>query len=294
MISLKASLIANPVAGKRAFRSIKKIEDMLREKVSLTTFITRKQGDAHDFAKKKSGTDLIIVAGGDGTFNEVINGVLCAREIEPDRGNSPLALVPLGTTNVLAQELGIPKDIKKAVNLALTGTPKKISLGRINGSYFTLMAGIGFDGQAVLGVKNNIKKIAGKGAYIISGFKALYGYNPPLIEIKTRDGTFTGYSAVVGNSRCYAGRFQVTPRADIIKPELDLCLLKRKTKTSLLKFVSGIIMKRHLKLKDVLYGKYSELEISSKKPVHVQIDGDYFGTLPVKITAIKDAVNVIW
>ncbi len=294
MISLKASLIANPVAGNSAFRSIKKIEDMLREKISLTALITGKQGDALDFAKKNSGTDLIIVAGGDGTFNEVINGVLLAREIEPGVKKVPLALIPIGTTNVLAQELGIPEDIKKAVNLALTGTPKKISLGRINGSYFTLMAGIGFDGQAVFGVKSNVKKIAGKGAYIISGFKALSGYNPPLIEVKTGDGIFTGYSAVVGNTCCYAGRFQVTPGADITKPELDLCLLKRKTKTSLLKFVSGVIMKRHLKLKDVLYGKYSALEISSKKPVHVQIDGDYFGTLPVKITAIKDAISVIW
>jgi len=294
MKSLHVSLIVNPIAGNKAFRSIKKIEDLLKKKVILTSFYTQKKGDASAFASEISGADLIIVAGGDGTFNEVINGLLSSRKNALEKKATPLALIPLGTTNVLAKELSIPEDIEKAIPLALTGSPKKISLGRINSHYFSLMAGIGFDGEAVFKTENSIKKISGKGAYILSGIKTLTRYNPPLIEVKTAEGMFTGYTAIVGKARCYGGHFHVTPQANITEPLLDLCLFQGRTKKDLIRFVSGVIRKKHLRFKDVFYKKFSELEISSKGQVHIQIDGDYFGTLPVKIDVVKDAVSVIW
>ncbi len=290
---MNASLIVNPIAGSTAFRSIKKIEDLLKKRVSLTTLTTRKKGDAHAFSRELSETDLIIVAGGDGTFNEVINGMLSSQGNLPEKKRIPLALLPLGTTNVLAKELNIPEVIEKAVHLVLTGNPKKISLGRINGHYFSLMAGIGFDGAAVFKLKNYIKKFSGKGAYILSGIKTLADYCPPLIEVQTSRGSFTGYTAVVGNAHFYGGYFQVTPKASLIEPLLDICLFQGKTRRDLIRFVSGVIMKKHLNFKDVFYGKFSELEISSREPVHIQIDGDYFGTLPAKIGVLPEAVSII-
>jgi len=298
---LKVSLIVNPVAGNRAYRSIKKIEALLKEKVSLQTFITQRKGEATAFARELSDTDLIIVAGGDGTFNEVINGVLSFGESISDK--IPLAFIPLGTTNVLAKELGIPESIEKSIYLALTGTPRKISVGRILITrhpspvmrYFCLMAGIGFDGETVLGVKNNIiKKISGKGAHILSGIKTLIGYNPPLLKIKTPKGELTGYTAVIGKASCYGGYFKVTPRARLTEPMLDLCVLKSRGRKDLLRFIIGIIRKKHLNFKDVLYDKFTELEITSAGTVHVQIDGDYFGTLPVKIDVVQDVISLIW
>ena len=290
---MKASLVVNPVAGNKAFKSISRIEALLREKVSLKTFITRKRGDAFAFAKELSNTDLIIIAGGDGTFNEVINGILSSGNPEPNK--IPLALIPVGTANVMAKELYIPENIEKAVELALTGAARKISLGRINGRYFSLMAGIGFDGTAVLGVKDNlIKKIWGKSAYIISGIKALKGYDPPLIEIKTAEHEVSGYTAVIGNVRCYGGYFYVTPQASLTEPVLDVCVFKGRTRKALLRFIGGVIRKKHLNIEDVLYLKAGEIEITSTGTVHIQIDGDYFGTLPAKIDVVKDAVSLIW
>jgi YegS/Rv2252/BmrU family lipid kinase len=299
---MNVTLIVNPIAGKRAYRSIKKIEDLLKRKVSLNTFITQKKGDAESFAKQISSElnselrtqnpELLIVAGGDGTFNEVINGILSAGSPEIDR--LPLAFLPLGTTNVLAKELGVPENIEKAINLALTGSPKRISLGRINGRYFASMAGIGFDGEVVFRLNENIKKISGKGSHILSGINCLMKYKPPLIEIKTSGGILTGYTAVVGNASCYAGYFKITPEALLTEPLLDLCLFKGKTRKDLVRFVSGVIRKKHLTFDDVFYGKFSELEITSKGNVRIQIDGDYFGTLPVRIDVVKDAVSVIW
>jgi len=295
---MNVSLIVNPIAGNKAFRSIKKIENLLKRKVSLNTFITQKKGDAESFARQISSefrvpsSELIIVAGGDGTFNEVINGILSFGKSELDK--PPLALLPLGITNVLAKELGVPENIEKAINLALTGFPKRISLGRINGRYFASMAGIGFDGEVVFRLNENIKKISGKGSHILSGINCLMKYKPPLIEIKTQEGVLMGYTAVVGNASCYAGYFKITPKASLTEPLLDLCLFKGRTRKDLVRFVTGVIRKRHLDFDDVFYGKFSELEVSSEDKVHVQIDGDYFGTLPVKIDVVEDAVNVIW
>ena len=295
---MNVNLIVNPIAGSRAFRSIKKIECLLRGKTSLRTFVTQKKGDAESFAQQissqstvDSSQSLVIVAGGDGTFNEVINGLLLSGK---PVFKLPLAFIPLGTTNVLAKELNIPENIEEAVHLALSGTAKKISLGRINNRYFSLMAGIGFDGEAVFRVNNSIKKISGKGAYILSGIKTLAKYNPPLIELKAPEGTFTGYTAVIGKAKCYGGHFYVTPSASLTEPLLDLCLFQGRTRKDLLRFVSGVIGKKHLNFKDVFYGKFTELEITSNKEVHVQIDGDYFGTLPVKIDVVKDAVSLVW
>ncbi len=135
---MNINLIVNPIAGNKALRSIKNIEDLLNKKASLTTFITQKKGDAELFAKQISSqfsvpsSQLIIVAGGDGTFNEVINGILSSKESAAKKKIVPIAFIPLGTTNVLAKELNIPENVGKAVHLALTGTAKKISLGRIN------------------------------------------------------------------------------------------------------------------------------------------------------------------
>ncbi len=290
---MNVSLIVNPVAGNTAFKFINKIETLLIKKVSLTTFITQKRGDAFTYAKGVSNTDLLIIASGDGTINEVINGIL--NSDNPEQNKIPLALIPLGITNVLAKEVSIPEDIEKAIDLALTGIARKISLGRINGRYFSLMAGIGFDGETVLGVKNNlIKKISGKSAYIISGIKVFKRYNPSLIKIKTPKGELTGYTTVIGNARCYGGYFYVTPQASINEPILDICVFRGRTRKDLFRFICGVIRKAHLNFGDVSYTKASEIEVTSDNKVHVQIDGDYFGTLPAKIDVVKDAVSLVW
>jgi YegS/Rv2252/BmrU family lipid kinase len=290
---LNVDLVVNPIAGNRAYRSVDKLETLLKERVSLTTFITQKKGDACEYAGNLSSSDLILVASGDGTINEVINGLL--KSGRPESQNIPVALIPLGTTNVLSKELGIPDQLDQAVDLALTGHAKKISLGRINGHYFTLMAGIGLDGEAVLGVKNNlIKKISGKGAHIVSGLKALAEYHPPVINIKTRDNDLSGYTAVISNAKCYGGFFQVTPQASVTEPVLDICVLKGSKRKDMIRFISGVIRKKHLKYKDVSYTRASEVEVTSDGKVHIQIDGDYFGTLPAKIDVVKDAVSLVW
>jgi YegS/Rv2252/BmrU family lipid kinase len=290
---LNASLIVNPIAGNRAFKFTNKIETLLRKRVSLTTCVTKKKGDAYNFTKNIQNTDLIIVASGDGTINEVING-LCSSSNFAAR-KIPIALVPLGIVNVLAKEIGVPHTIEKAIDLALNGSARKISLGRINGRYFALMAGIGFDGETVLGVKNNIiKKISGKGAHVLSGIKVLKKYKPPLVKIKTPSDELTGYNVVISNARCYGGYFYVTPLASITEPVLDICVFKGKSRKDLFRFIIGVIRNKHMHFRDVSFFRTNDIEITSNGKVHIQIDGDYFGTLPANIDIVKDAVSLIW
>ncbi len=290
---MNVSLVVNPIAGNKAYKSIKKLESLLRGKVSLTTFVTENKGDAFDFAKEQKDSGRIIVAGGDGTVNEVINGILSSNNA--DIKNASIAIVPLGTANVMAKELGIPEEIEKALELSLQGTPKRISLGRINGKYFSLMAGIGFDGETVLGVKSGLfKKVLGKGAYVLSGLNTLMKYHPPRITLKTMKEETSGYTAVISNARCYGGKFYLTPDASITEPVLDICLFRNNTRRGIARLISGVLRNRHLNDSDVSHFKASEIEISSPGIVHVQIDGDYFGTLPVKIETVKDALNLIW
>ena len=289
---MEAGLVVNPVAGGRAFRSIDRLEELLMKEVALKTLVTRNRGDAESFARELAGRDTIIVAGGDGTINEVINGLLLSDNTEASNKSS-LAIIPLGTANVLANELSIPERIEDAVHLALTGVARKISLGRINGRYFSLMAGIGFDGETVLNVRSSIKRLSGKGAYILSGILNLLRYNPSIINVKTDRTNISGTTAVIGNTHFYAGRFHVTSKASISEPSLDLCLFMGKRRKDMLKYVFGVITERHLKYNDVYYEKCSQLEISSAGTVHIQVDGDYFGTLPVKIDIVPDALNII-
>lgn len=290
---MKVSLIINPIAGNKAFRSIKRIKDILKERTSLTTYITEKKGDAYLFAEDVKDSELIIVGGGDGTFNEVINGLMSADK------DIPLAFLPLGTTNVLAKELGIPEDIENAIDIALNNKPKMVSLGRITihriTRYFCLMAGMGFDGEAVYGVKNNmIKRFSGKGAYIFSGLKTWFRYSPSLIRVKTTDGILEGYSAIIGKASCYGGYYRITPKASLTEPMLDLCLFKGGNRRDILRYTYGIIRGRHLDFSDVVYNKYKELEVTSEGTVHIQIDGDYLGRLPARLDVVHNAVRIVW
>lgn len=289
---MDAGLIVNPVAGKRAQNSVGLIQELLGHQAVVTTCISGKPGESESFARDLAGSDLLVIAGGDGTINEVINGLMTDTASIPEKRLPRLGIVPIGTANVLAHELGIPASITDAVRVIFSGSCKNISLGRINGKYFSLMAGIGFDGETVRGVKMKMKRVFGKGAYLLSGVARLIGYTHPAIEMKTENGTVCGTTAIIGNARSYGGAYQVTPLATLTEPLLDLCLFQGRRRMDILRYVLGIIRKKHLGYHDVHYEKFSAMEISSPGTVPIQVDGDYFGTLPARIEVARRTVNI--
>ncbi|MBI3378109.1 MAG: diacylglycerol kinase family lipid kinase [Nitrospirae bacterium] len=317
-------LIGNPAAGRNALRKINEATAIIKNKGhNVEMLLTGKRGDAESFARQISSEFrvksselrndknlelitlnsklLIIAAGGDGTYNEVINGIACT--------NIPMAILPLGTTNVLAKELNIPEDVEKAVDIALNGKIHTICLGKITSNppsppglaprsgagvtrHFLLMAGIGYDGETVYGIKKGLKKYSGKGAYILSGLKTLMRWAPDKLTFTMDGKSCEGYSAIICKTSKYAGNFRIAPDADIKNADFYAFIMHGKNRLNIFRYVSGIITKRHLKFKDITYLQIKNMEITGN--AHIQIDGDYFGMTPARIEIVPDAMRLVY
>lgn len=291
----KHLLIFNPAANRASERKLRHAIRLLRDSFkNLEVYPTEKKGDAEIKAKKASadGVSLIIAAGGDGTFNEVANGLVYS--------DTQMAILPMGTTNVLAKELDIPENVAGAVNRILKGKVHKVSLGKINLThnsslvtrYFFLMAGLGFDGAAIYNVNAQFKKYSGKTAYIIGGLKTLINYSPELLTLNINGKSYKGYAAIIGKASKYGGHLKATPDANLLDPALYACLMHGKKRLDVLKYAAGIITGTHLKFKDLTYLKADTIEIKGKSPI--QIDGDYIGNTPAIITVASEALNLIY
>jgi diacylglycerol kinase (ATP) len=288
-------LISNPVAKKTTRRKIERAARFLRSRgYEIESLLTNRKGDAEVFAREAltKSPSLIIAAGGDGTFNEVANGMV-GSEV-------PLAIVPLGTTNVLAKEVGIPENLEGALEIAVSHTPKNISLGKIvftrNSSliarHFLLMAGVGFDGEAVHGMNETIKKISGKGAYLYSGFRTLAGFRPGRLTLTVDGKSYSGYSGIIGNAAKYGGNFRITPDARLTDPFFYVCLFEGKGRLDILRYVFGVTAGKHLGFRDVRYLKAEHVEINGD--AHIQTDGDYLGKTPAEIEVVSDALKLVF
>jgi YegS/Rv2252/BmrU family lipid kinase len=288
-------LIVNPAAKGASARKIDKAAALLSSagrEVSVRR--TQKRGDAEEWAREAAGdgAPLIVAAGGDGTFNEVVNGIA--------NSGTAMAIIPMGTTNVLAKELGVPEDVAGATDLALRGRLHPVSLGRVEcvsrsspvSRYFCLMAGIGFDGEAVYGVRESFKKCSGKGAYVLSGLKTLIKYSPGDLRFTVHGTAYAGYSAIVGNASKYGGNFKITPDAMLQDPHLHIAIMHGRRRRDILRYIYGIFRGRHLRLKDITYLKGDSVGIEGI--ARIQTDGDYLGTTPATITVVPDALKLIY
>jgi diacylglycerol kinase (ATP) len=291
---MKSSIIviANPVAKKASLKKIERASLVLRGKGFETeTLLTQKRGDAEFLARQsvEKRPHCIMAAGGDGTINEVLNGA-AGSEV-------PVAFLPLGTTNVLAKELGIPEDIVGAVEAALSRPARKVSLGKIEsaglaGRYFCLMAGVGLDGKAVRDVNASIKKVSGKAAYILSGIKNICTYSQEELLVRLDGVGHRGYEAIVCKASKYGGHFRVAPEADLGNTYFYTCIFKGRRRRDLVRYALGVMTGRHLRYEDVEYIKSSDVQIEGK--AHIQIDGDYLGLSPAKLSVEKDIVKLIY
>lgn len=291
-----ALLIANPAAG-RGFNEkiLSRAKDAFASSgCKLDVRLTQKRGDAEGFAKeaREEGRELVVSAGGDGTLNEVANGLA--------KSQVPLGILPAGTTNVLARELKVPLDTKDAVQKALTGEAKKVCLGKVtfegkdaDHRYFLMMAGIGFDAKAVFKVSPGLKALTGKAAYVASGFQTLFSWHPDELVIDAAEGgTMAGYSLITCNTAKYAGTSSVAPDADIMEPVLKTFVMHGRRRTDLLRYVTGVLMNRHRSFKDISYVTSTSVKVQGK--AYVQLDGDCVGEAPVLVEIVPEALNLIF
>lgn len=285
---MRLKLIANPVAGGQAREKIARAEAWLRRHgadVDLT--LTGARGDARAAAARArdAGYDRVVAAGGDGTLNEVINGLAPSAV--------PLAFLPLGTTNVFALEVGIPLAIERACAIALHGEPRPVGLGLAGETRFVLMAGVGFDALVVYGVNLRLKRWTGKLAYLAAGLSTLWQGPPPAVEVETEDGRrYAGYGVVLANCRAYAGRFTLTPQACLTENRLDLCLLQGRGRWDLVRTALLAVAGRPPAPPVALFLQGGRFLVRGEG-VPIQVDGDFLGRLPMEFRSTFGELQMV-
>ena len=261
------ALIYNPTAGRVRPALVERIRRALGDQgIQVESLPTAAPGHASLLASRASGVERIAVLGGDGTFNEAANGL-------PGDG-PPLIFLPGGTANVMAYELGVSRHPVRAALAQAAAEPVAVYPGLVKQRRFLLMAGFGFDGDAVFRVRPNVKRYAGKGAYVWAGLGALLGPKPAM-TLHTPDGrTQRVHWALCARARHYGGAFVVHPRAGLAAPKLGLLGVSSRC---LLPFLVG-----NLGLRLPLHGsgirltQGATMRVQAEAAIHVQIDGDYF------------------
>ena len=288
---MKYLLIINPKAGKSKYIEAD-IENLFKKKKKkLTIKKTKNPLDAKKFAKRAIGNfDVVIAAGGDGTINEVVNGLA--------NSNVKMGIIPIGTENVLAQELKIPFNHLKAAERILKKKHKIFDLGKANKRYFVLMCGIGLDAKAAASVEPFLKKFFGRTAYHISALKTTLTHIPKKLEIHLDDQILPrwGYFAIIGNIKYYGGNISFTPLANYNDGYLDICIFKNRDLFNNLKYFIGAASKGKIPLLDfsnVEYFRVKKIKIKSKNKVLAHTDAESIGSTPVTINVVPKAIKIL-
>ena len=276
--SRQISLIINPTAGGLPSRS--KLNAMVKalceqHQIDIKTFETKAPGDATVIARRiesANDCDSIIVCGGDGTMNEVINGIQNTR--------IKLGLIQGGTANVWAKEAGIPSDPLKALRLQLDAPAIPVDVGRIGDRKFLLMAGFGLDAATVAAVRPRVKRYFGGLAYLLAGVEMGSRYrgmhvslqldNDPPIKIQSN-------LIVIGNTRLYGGFTQITSKASAVDGFLDCVVFHGNGPLSTLRTIPDLLLNRSLRSNRMTYRRARHIRIcpiAGHSMPTTQIDGD--------------------
>ena len=285
----RLAVIFNPTAGPSRSRRFQLTLAALRRlgcKIEIRE--TQRRGDAQEIARTvdTATTDIVVAAGGDGTINEVING-LVGRDL-------PLALIPLGTANVLASEIGLSRAPKKVAQTIVAGIRRPICLGRANGHWFSMMAGLGFDAHVVEAVSPPLKRLIGKGAYVFESLMEMIRYRPLEYELSLDGKAHKAASVIIANGHFYAGRYVAAPHANLREPILHACLLRRTGRRQCVRYAAALLLGRLHRLPDVSIVPAKHISLRAPAGEPVQCDGDILGTLPLDVRVDENRLEMIF
>lgn len=250
---------------------------------------TESAEDARHQAEKLSANPANIVAacGGDGTVNSVLQGI-------GDQGT--LGIIPSGTANVIARELGIPLNFRDACKNLLTAAVKKIDVGLCNGHRFLFVAGTGYDAHVAARVSPSLKRFLGKFAYHIASCKELLTYRPPRLTFSFNDGrpVIEGEFAIIANMRRYGGDLFFAPAARYDDGILDLVILRRFNPRTLLRLFNYARRVAPLPADDVIEARAESFNIHASADCPYQLDGESFpGIRTFYFSVKKQKINIL-
>jgi len=254
---------------------------------------TRWAGEATQIAARAAseGRDLVVVCGGDGTISEAVNGLAGSQ--------TPLAVIPAGTANVWAKEVGLPRRPVDALWVALYGHARRMDLGRAGAGqdkrYFFLMAGVGLDGQIAASLPLEVKRYLGASAYAVTAVRESLRFRGQPVRLLLDGDPYDTHlmMMVVGNTRSYGGVAQVTAGAYADDGLLDVCLFPGEGPLDIIAHTLTVLAKAHLRASSVLYRRVRRVELPEESVLPVQLDGDFCPAYPTVFEAVPAALTVM-
>ena len=260
----------------------------------VTVAPTTGPGTAGEIARQHiaRGADLVVAAGGDGTINEVVEGMVHSRV--------PLAILPAGTANVLAMEMKLGSRLERVAGRLEECRPQRLPVGRLicDGGrvdrHFMLMAGIGLDAHIVYNVNATIKARVGKLAYWLAGW-SLLGKRLGQFTVEAGGHRRECSFALISKVRNYGGDFEIARNVNIMDDEFELVLLQGRNTLRYVKYFAGMVLNSLAVMKGATVLRSDRVTVCcpSDPRIYVQIDGEFAGQLPAEIRIVRDAITLL-
>jgi YegS/Rv2252/BmrU family lipid kinase len=308
----KSTLIYNPVAGRRPAEREREVREaaavLCQAGLEIELAPTAWPGMAHELARAAAarGVDVVLACGGDGTINEVINGLALSQV--------PLGILPGGTANIVARELRLPLNPVCAARQFPLWTPRRIALGRARweesqaappagefapqtcSRHYISVAGIGYDAEIVYKLSSWLKNNFGVAGYVMEALRQLVRYSFPrfscLRDGHERQGTF----AVIHRTRLYAGWLHLAPTADLFAPRFAVCSFPSRSRLRYLLYALAVLARQHLRLSGVSLDHCTKLvctPVDASATIRFELDGELAGSLPATFEIVPDALTVL-
>jgi diacylglycerol kinase (ATP) len=279
-------VILNPAAhSERANRWRVQVEKLAR---GCTVYATARRGEAELMSRRAVGEGIkkIVAAGGDGTINEVVNGLAGSA--------ATLGLLPIGTVNVFAMELGLPShNLGMCWDIIQGNNTRLIDLPSASGKYFVQLAGVGLDAQVVKETSAVFKRNFGPLSYLISAAQ-IAARRPPRLFIESENSvTKEGSLVLVGNGRRYGGPFPFFKHAVIDDGLLDVVAFKQLGYLEIIKYLQDVFFSSDIRTPDVEYFQTRRLRVTSDQDVPVELDGELVGNCPVEFQMHERTLRVL-
>jgi diacylglycerol kinase (ATP) len=277
------TIIINPAArserARHAWETIASLSTALLE-------LTAAPGDARRMARRaaENGARIVVAAGGDGTINEVVNGIAGT--------SAALGVLPVGTMNVFASELGLPRDLEEAWEIIEAGYTRSIDLALANEQYFVQLAGVGIDALVVESTSSEFKRNFGPLSYVLNAAQ-IAAQKPPRLVIENDGRTREGSFVLIGNGRYYGMPLKVFKDARLDDGLLDVIVAKNQSHLDLIRYFTGVITGTHTQFPDVDYFQTKELSVTSVGRVPLEVDGELAGNLPAIFRIAPHKLNVV-
>jgi diacylglycerol kinase (ATP) len=294
-----ALIIINPNAGRARKAHLGPLDRARKilQQHGITTELanTDRPGAATEIAHKAvcNKRQMVIVCGGDGTLNEVVNGLAGSKV--------PLALLPAGTANVMAKELGLPWNIERAAALVQRSVHRRIALGRVTteatgsaGRYFLSVGGAGPDGALVRAVNSTLKRSTGTLAFWAEGVRQLGLYDFPRFRVTAGDEKVEATLVVVGRTKHYGGPFRITTEANLYGDDFELMLLGTRSRWKYIAYLAMLSAGRLRGTQGAHFLRATTLccEPMDEAEAWVQVDGEPAGKLPAEFRIVPDALTL--